>query len=106
MKRNEIERLSRELKRQQKHATREDRCTDAAGDVKTYALELFELLQYDSDSIFNTREDEDLLDLFLEMKDDLPESKWPLVIKKAVRLTKVKEKDMAFTELHAALDCC
>ena len=106
MKRNEIERLNRELRRQQKQSDRADKLEDSVGDVKTYARELFGLLQYDNDSIFNTRDDEDLLELFLEMKDDLPESKWEQVIKKAVRLTKVKQKDNALVELHAALECC
>ncbi len=104
MKRTDQERLNRELRRQEKHARNHSKRANAAGDVKSYAQELFGLLQYDSDCIFNSREDDDLLELMMEMKEDLEETKWELVIKKAVRMTKVKQKDMAMTELKAALE--
>ena len=103
MKRTDQERLNRELRRQEKHARISDKRTNTAGDVKSYAQELFGLLQYDSDVIFNTSDDDDLLEMMMELKEDLEEDKWELVIRKAVRMTKVKQKDMALAELKAAL---
>lgn len=104
MKRNDLDKLNREIRRQQKKAKIANKRDESAGDVKTYAQNLFNLLQYDENCIFNTREDEDLLELFLGFKDEIPEDKWEQVLRKAIRMTKVADKDSAYTELRAALD--
>ncbi len=105
MKRTDKERIERTLKRSQKQEANNVRKVAGRKDVSpgTYAKELLALLQYDDDAIYNIDEDEDVLELILEMKDDLPAAKWDVVVKKAVKGTKVREKDSAITGLMALL---
>ena len=106
MKRNDIDKLNRELKRQEKHEKTRSKHLDGGRGfgVREYAKHLVDLLRYDDNHIYNTREDESILDLMIDMKEELPEEQWDIVLKKAIRMTKVSEKDLAFHELKAALD--
>lgn len=108
MKRTDQERIERELKRREKHAKAHDRKDEAAPpagtiSVSDYVKNLVALLQYDEVQIYNTRDDEDVFELLLNMKNDLPEKQWDAVLKSAIQKTKVAEKDLAFTELKALL---
>jgi len=105
MKRNDKERIERELKRVEKRRRISEKREDKEpGSVGTYIKGLKSLLQHDGHMIFNTLNDEDVLELLIEMKDDLPEDQWERVIRKAVNATKVEEKDLAVTELQSLLD--
>lgn len=106
MKRNDIDRLNRELKRQEKHEkVRSKHLHGGRGfGVREYAKSLVDLLRYDGTHIYNTRDDEHILELMLDMKEEIPEEQWDIVLKKAIRMTKISEKDLAFHELRAALD--
>jgi hypothetical protein len=103
MKRTDQERIERELKRREKHAKvgakREGSPDDADKSVSGYIKSLVALLQYDDQQIYNTRDDEDVFELLLNMKVDLPEDKWETVLKSAIQKTKVAEKELALTEL-------
>ena len=110
MKRTDQERIERELKRREKHAkvtTKRADGTASVGDgdksVGGYIKNLYALLQYDDQQIYNTRDDEDVFELMLNMKIDLPEEKWEAVLKSAIQKTKVAEKELALTELKALL---
>ena len=110
MKRTDQERIERELKRREKHAkvtTKRADGTATVGDgdksVGGYIKNLVALLQYDDQQIYNTRDDEDVFELLLNMKEDLPEEKWEAVLKSAIQKTKVAEKELALTELKAHL---
>ncbi len=106
MKRTDQERIERELKRREKHAKAHDRKDGEAPvgtSVSDYVKNLVALLQYDEVQIYNTRDDEDVFELLLNMKNDLPEKQWDAVLKSAIQKTKVAEKDLAFTELKALL---
>lgn len=105
MKRNDKERIERELKRVEKRQKISDKREERGpGSVGTYIKGLKDLLQHDGHMIFNTLDDEDVLELLIDMKDDLPEEQWDKVIRKAVNSTKVDEKEQAVTELRSLLE--
>ncbi|HET6583694.1 MAG TPA: hypothetical protein VFG69_09605 [Nannocystaceae bacterium] len=109
MKRTDQERIERELKRREKHAKATAKSPDAAGageagnSVSGYIKNLFALLHYDEQQVYNTKDDEAVFELLLNMKIDLPEEKWDAVLKSAIQKTKVVEKELAFNELKALL---
>lgn len=119
MKRTDQERIERELKRREKHAKAPDRLTGTAaapGDgavapaapvggltVSEYVRNLLALFHYDEQQIYNTRDDDDVFELLLTMKADLPEKQWETVLRSAIQKTKVIDKDLALAELKALL---
>jgi len=105
MKRNDQERIERELKRVEKRKKISERREEKGpGSVGQYIKGLKSLLQHDNHMVFNTLNDEDVLELMLEMKEDLEENEWDRVIRRAVNATKVTEKELAVTELRSLLD--
>ena len=105
MKRNDQERIERELKRVEKRKGRDERREERGpGTVGTYIKGLSSVLQHDGHMIFNTLNDEDVLEILMEMKEDLPQEQWDRVIRRAVNSTKVTEKELAVTELRSLLD--
>jgi hypothetical protein len=105
MKRTDKERIERTLKRTQKQQDAVTRKVEGRSGVSagTYSKDLLELLQFDDEQVYNIDDDEDVLELMLEMKDDLPEAKWEVAIKKAVKATKVREKQVAIDGLMALM---
>ncbi len=102
MKRTEIERREREIRRQRK---REEALTRSGGGDKSvgdYINELFGLFLFNEERIFNTTEDEDVLELLEEIQEAYPE-KAEVIVKKAIRKTKVAAKDQAFAELSTLM---
>ena len=105
MKRTDMDRIERELKRVQKRANRGER-REAGREPQTvgaYIKELKELLRHDDEVIYNTLDDEDILELLENMQEDIPEGKWDTVIRKAVNSTKVPTRDQAIDELRSLL---
>jgi len=102
MKRTDQERIERELKRVQKRERVADRRSMSS--MGEYIKGLSALLRHDGDSIYNTLDDEDILELLMNMKEDLPEKDWDKVIRKAVNLTKVTERETAVTELRSLIE--
>lgn len=105
MKRTELERRVRQLKREEKVqdfletvGTREGRS------VNTYIDELFGMLYYNEREVLNIKENVEILELFEGLKEDHPEKQWQNVIKKAIRKTGVQEKDRAVEELTELLN--
>lgn len=101
MKRTELERKERELKRAEKKLKSGDKSGKSVND---FIEGLFALFLYDQEEVFNAKEDINILELFEEMKDELPEKQWENVIKKAIKKTRVKQRDKAVEELTAFLD--
>ena len=93
MKRTEIERRERELKRAIKKAAGSDRGEDKT--VGDYINDLHDLFIFNEEKIFNTTTDEDVLELLEEIQDVFPD-KTETIIKKAIRKTKVSQKDSAY----------
>ncbi len=105
MKRTDAERIDRELRRTRKKQELLSKVEARKGrSAGGFASALFERLMYDEDEVFNTSEDEDLLEIVLEMKEQLPEKQWEPVLRKAIRLTKVAHKQEAFERLRPLLE--
>ena len=100
MKSTDIARNSRELKRMQKKEeyinAKINREVPSLGD---YINQLHDLFFYTEQKIFGISESEDILMLFVEMKENYSEKQWDTIIRKAVRKTKVAEKETAIKEL-------
>ncbi len=100
MKRTELERRERELRRMEKKklsVTKGERESRSVGD---YIESLFGLFRYDSEEIFNAGDDEKILEILEEMKEDHPEKQWDVIIRKAVNKTKVEQKEKAYEALR------
>jgi hypothetical protein len=76
----------------------ENRAERSVGD---YIKKLYSLFYHDDKKIYNLKDNADILTLFVEMKEDLPESKWDNVLRKALKETKidVKQRETIFKEL-------
>jgi hypothetical protein len=105
MKRTELEKRERELKRTQKKADVLERKSSVRGsNVGMFIEDLFKCFLYDQNEIFNTGEDIKILEILEDMKENLPEKQWDNVLRKSIKKTNVSQKDKAFNELKALLD--
>ncbi len=105
MKRTDQERIDREFRRTQKKARLDEkRAEKKEASVGGYARALLDIFAFDETHIFNTSDDEDVLEVILEMKEALPEKQWEPTLRKAIRMTKVEEKQSAFEELRLLLE--
>jgi hypothetical protein len=107
MKSTDIDRIDREFKRARKKEELlekriENRAERSVGD---YIKKLYSLFYHDHKKIYNLKDNADILTLLGEMKEDLPESKWDNVLRKALKETKieVKERESAYNELKKYL---
>ncbi|MCB1172394.1 MAG: hypothetical protein KDK39_02460 [Leptospiraceae bacterium] len=103
MKRTEIDRIEREIKRKEK---KDKTLADSGvrnGSVGDYINQLHAAFLFDHNEIFNISSDEGILEILEEMKEALPEKKWVDVFRKAVKKTGIKEKDKAVSELESML---
>lgn len=101
MKRTEIERRERELKR----ARKKEEALMKGGDgrsVADFINELHALFLFNESRILNTTTDEEILELLEEAQDAYPD-KMDAILKKAVRKTKVKEREAAVSELASLI---
>jgi phosphoribosylaminoimidazole-succinocarboxamide synthase len=100
MKSTDIARNGRELKRMQKKEEyineKVNREVPSLGD---YITQLHDLFFFTEQKIFQISESEDILMLFVEIKENYTEKQWDTIIRKAVRKTKVAEKETAVKEL-------
>jgi len=107
MKRTDQERIERELKRREKKSAVESRRVSNREDTEAtpggYIQALLERLHYDKTTIYNAMGDDEVLELMMSMKEDLPEKQWESVLRSTIRKTKVSEKELAFTELKETL---
>ena len=105
MKRTDQERIDREFKRSEKKRSIDEKHAEKAeASVGGYARALLEIFAFDETHIFNTSDDEDVLEVILEMKEALPEKQWNPTLRKAIRMTKIEEKQSAFQELSLLLE--
>ena len=100
MKSTDLARRDREIKKARKREMvlerKGQRESRSPGDYINMFAELF---FHDAEKIYNIEMSEDILMLLEEMKEDLPDKQWPNVLRKAVKKTKVKQKDEAITQL-------
>lgn len=100
MKRTELERRERELRRMEKKNLALSKGEKEVMSVGDYIEALFGLFRYDMEEIFNTMDDVAILELLENMKEDHPEKQWDVIIRKAVNKTKVAAKEKAYDELR------
>ena len=102
MKRTDIERRERELRRSEKKnmvIQRKGENFKAKNPAGFYIDNLSDLFFYNDDQIFNCTKEVKILELIEEMKKDIPEKNWETIIRKAIKKTGVVQKEQAFQEL-------
>ncbi|MBI9105680.1 MAG: hypothetical protein JEZ04_02990 [Spirochaetales bacterium] len=99
MKRTDLERKERDIKRAAKKEERLEKGGAPEKSVGDYINELHSLFFHDETKIYNVAIDERIPDLLEEMMLDLEQKQWENIIRKAVRKTGVKEKEPAIKEL-------
>jgi hypothetical protein len=104
MKSTDINRIDRDLKQaKKKQELIEKRLEGRGGSVGDYLKKLGTLLFHDQKKIYNLKGNEQIKGLFADMKQHLPESQWENVLRKAIRETKVEQREEAYRELQALL---
>lgn len=104
MKHTDIMRMEREKRRAEKKAERISKGGIEARSVKDFIDELHDLFFYDAAKIYNLADNVEIMELFEDMREEIPEKQWENVLKKAVRKSKVTQKDEAYAELKSILD--
>ena len=100
MKSTEMERKERELKRARKKEDVLTRKTDKEDrSVGDFIKELHGLFFFDAQKIYNIESSDEIETLLMEMVEEIPEKQWDNVIRKAVKQTKVAQKDEAIEAL-------
>jgi len=104
MKSTDINRIDRDLKQaKKKQEMIEKRLESRGGSVGDYIKKLGSLLFHDQKKIYNLKGNQQIKGLFADMKQHLPEDQWENVLRKAVRETKVEQREEAMQELTALL---
>lgn len=99
MKRTDLARKEREIKRAIKKEERLTKGGKAERSVGDFINELSSYFFHDENKIYNIAVDERIPDLLEEMMIDMEEKQWENIIRKAVRKTGIKEKEAAIKEL-------
>ena len=105
MKRTEIERKERELRKFQKkvdNLQKDGKKSEKS--VNDYIDDLSSCFLYDENSIFNIKDDIKILEVFEEMKEEIAEKQWENILKKSIRKTGIKNKSEALNELKELLN--
>ena len=103
MKRTDMMRKERELKKAQKKMDKISRDTGRDMSVGDYINELASLFFHDDNKIYNIDSDEKILELLEEMKESIEEKNWDNIIRKAVKKTGISEKESAVEQLKSLL---
>lgn len=103
MKRTDMDRKERELRKSQKKQERNLRGPGEGLSVGDYINELSALFFHDENKIYNIDSEEKILEMLEEMQMDLDEKNWDNVLRKAIKKTQIKERDAAFNQLKALL---
>ena len=100
MKRTDIERKEREIRRKQKKEEQIGRKIEQrAGSIGDYINRLTDVFFHDETRIYNSKNDERILEVIEEMKGSYDREECETIIRRAIRATKVKEKEQAFKDL-------
>ncbi len=105
MKRTDIVRNERELrqarKKQERLAGRDERKDDIS--VGAFIDRLHGLFFFDETRIYNAKHSVEILELLEEMKKIHPSEECETIIRKAIRKSKVIEREQAFSDLKELL---
>lgn len=109
MKRTEIERKERDLKRMEKKITRLNRIKSRGfeeGEEVTVGEcinKLFDCFQYDDTEIYNLEDNDDILNLLVTMDSTFSEKEVDGILRKAIKKTKIEKKEESFKTLKGLL---
>ena len=104
MKRTDMLRRERELKKAQKkeeRIVRED--DDSELTVGDFIKRLSSLFFHDEEKIYNTLQSTEILEVLESMQKHIEERHWDSIIRKAVKATGVKQKEEAVKDLKSLL---
>lgn len=99
MKRTDLERKERDIKRAMKKEERLAKGGCSGKSIGDYINELHSFFFHDETKIYNIAVDERIPDLLEEIMIEMEEKQWETIIRKAVRKTGVKEKEPAIKDL-------
>ncbi|MBN1699709.1 MAG: hypothetical protein JW881_19500 [Spirochaetales bacterium] len=104
MKSTDIDRRNRELKRSIKKQEALDRKKNKRGSqtIGEYINRLSGLFFHDNNRIYNL-DNSDILELIEEVRLNLEERQWEVVLRKAIKKTGVSEREQAFEKLKSYL---
>ncbi|MEM5947258.1 hypothetical protein WKV44_01750 [Spirochaetia bacterium 38H-sp] len=105
MKMNEIEKMERELKKsKKKQENLERKQQKKKGNlIGDYIKKLSSLFFYDKEMIYNIPNNPDIENCIAEIQLEIPQEEWETVMRKAIKTTGVKEKEIAFNQLKEYL---
>ena len=106
MKRTDMERRDRDLKRLKKKEEAQERREEknASSLSGTYTDKLYQLFFYNEEKIYNIAKSPEIRKLIEEINTKFPEKEMDNIIRRAIRMTKVQLKKPAFDEIKALLD--
>ena len=104
MKRTDQERIAREIGRQQKKERIREKRINGKDDVSVggYAKQLEEVFMWDDEIIYNIQDD-GVLEILMNMKEDLSDKECHAAVKRAIKRTKVKDRETPFDEIKMLL---
>ena len=102
MKSTDIARKDRDLRKaRKKEEILARKGTKESRTVGDYINELTDLFFHDGKKIYNIESSEEIFELLEEMKEEIPEKQWNNALRKAIKKTKVSEKESALNELRS-----
>ncbi|BBM89419.1 hypothetical protein COTS27_01118 [Spirochaetota bacterium] len=115
MKRTELDRKERDLRKEHKRllkeSTRENskkRSKEQSSvniTLKTAYDNLINIFEYDEEEIYNIhKNNEDLVEILLEMQESFEDKDVAATIRKAIKRTRIKNKEQAFKAVYALLE--
>lgn len=105
MKRTDLERKDRELKRAiKKQEVLERKGSKVDKTPGDFIKELSSLFFHDGTRIYNIDQSEEILILLEEIKDSAEEKHWENILRKAIKKTGIAQRDEAFSQLKELLD--
>ena len=99
MKRTDLQKRERELRRSQKKEERHLSGEKSDKTIGDYIKELHGLMFFDATKVYNAKESVEILELLEEMQDNIDESQWETILRKAIKKTGVVQRDEALTDL-------
>ncbi|MCA9684937.1 MAG: hypothetical protein KC457_22330 [Myxococcales bacterium] len=105
MKRTDQERIAREIGRQQKKERILQKLADDKEDVSVagYAKRLEDAFMWDDETVYNVSDDA-VLEILMEMKEELCDKDCEAAVKRALKRTKVRDRDTPLTEAMNLLE--
>ena len=101
MKQTDKVRREREIKRAEKKKRKIERGEgEEVPSIGTYINNLFELFFFDDKKIYNINSEENILELLEDMSSDYSIDECLNICRKAIRKTKVSDKESALKELQ------